>query len=120
MNLVTGKSGTYKPDAVDGDYHGGMSDARNRTHYQPAGARVGPLTRVLRKLPTVKIEPTKVEPNWCYRDDRNNEFVFVPHVRAHDRIRPKPGLFVRILERLKFWPGPNHSEIPEFLRHQKD
>ena len=120
MNLVASKLATHKPDAVDEDYHGGMSDARNRTHYQPAGAQIGPLTRVLRKLATVKIEAAKVEPKWCYRDDRNAEFVFVPHVRAHDRIRLTPGLFERILARVKFWPGPDHSEIPEYLRHQKD
>lgn len=40
--------------------------------------------------------------------------------RIHDRIRPKPGLFERILARLKFWPESDAYEIPEYLRHQKD
>lgn len=40
--------------------------------------------------------------------------------RIHDRIRRNPGLFERILNRLKFWPDPDPYEIPEYLRHQKD
>jgi hypothetical protein len=41
-------------------------------------------------------------------------------VRTHDRIRRKPGLFERVVARLKFWPDRNPYVVPEFLRHQKD
>jgi hypothetical protein len=89
-----------------------------RSHYQPDRTTSGPLNRILRKLN--KTEAPTVTPNWCYRDDRNNEFVFVPHVHVHDRIRRKPGLFQRIVARLKFWPDPDPHGIPEYLRRQKD
>lgn len=97
-----------------------MSDASRRTHYEIDRPTDGLLTRMARKLEPVEIEATKVTPNWCYRDDRNNEFVFVPHVHAHDSIRKKPGLFERIVARLKFWPDRDPYEIPGYLRHQKD
>jgi hypothetical protein len=54
-------------------------------------------------------------------DDPNAPVVDSSHsVRAHDRIRPKPGLFERILVRLKFWPAPDPYEVPEYLRNPKD
>ena len=40
--------------------------------------------------------------------------------RIHDRIRREPGLFERIVARLKFWPEPDSFEIPEHLRNQED
>jgi hypothetical protein len=41
-------------------------------------------------------------------------------IRVHDRIRKKPGLFERVVARLKFWPDPDPYGIPEYLRQQKD
>ena len=54
-------------------------------------------------------------------DDPNAPVIDSGHpIRVHDRIRRKPGLFERIVARLKFWPDPDHSEIPVYLRHQDD
>jgi hypothetical protein len=54
-------------------------------------------------------------------DDLNAPVIDIGHpMRVHDRIRRKPGLFERIVARLKFWPDRNPHEVPEFLRHQKD
>jgi hypothetical protein len=40
--------------------------------------------------------------------------------RIHDRIRREPGIFERIVTRLKFWPDRQQYEIPEYLRNQED
>jgi hypothetical protein len=61
-----------------------MSDARIRTHYQLDHVPDGLLTRIMRTLRAAingkKAAPT-VSPNWFYRDDRDTDFVYVPHVR---------------------------------------
>ena len=61
-----------------------MPNARYRTHYQLVRAPDGLFTRIMRMLRAAingkKVAPT-VTPNWFYRDDRDTDFVFVPHVR---------------------------------------
>lgn len=50
-------------------------------------------------------------PDMCYRDDRNDEFIFVPQIRVHDRVRLEPGLFARIQARLKFWTDSTPAKV---------
>lgn len=61
-----------------------MSDARYRTHYQLDHTPYGLIRRIVRKLCVAingkKVAPT-VTPYWVYKDDRDTDFVFVPHVR---------------------------------------
>lgn len=58
-----------------------------------------------------KINSVPDAPDMCYRDDRNDEFIFVPQIRVHDRVRLEPGLFARIQARLKFWTDSTPAKV---------
>ena len=54
-------------------------------------------------------------------DDPNAPVIESGHKpRIHDRIRREPGLFERIVARLKFWPDRDSHEVPDYLRNQED